>query len=70
MAIFKYLSFSQILIDHTGLLEDVRAPHLVLEKADSNVLNLKLWHDSENSRIYEELCHLILLTYFLSILLY
>lgn len=69
MAIFKYLSFSQILRDHTGLL-DVHAPYLLLEKADSNVFDLKLWHDSENSRIYEELCHLILLTYFLSILLY
>lgn len=63
-------AFSQILIDHTGVLEDVRAPHLVHEKAGSNVLNLKLWYDSENSRIYEKLCHLIFLTYFLSILLY
>lgn len=70
MAIFKCLSFSQVLIDHAGVLEDVHAPHLVHEKVDSNVLNLKLLYDSENSRIYEKLCHLILLTHFLSILLY
>lgn len=60
--------FSQVLIDHTGVLEDVCAPHPVLEKEDSNILNLKLW-----LREFKDLWKTLPFNfahYFLSILLY
>lgn len=71
MAIFKCPLFFQVLIGHTGVLQGVPAPHLVLKAAEIQTFTeLELWYDSENSRTYEKNCHLILLIYFQSLLLY